>query len=78
MVSNEKLVGIIIVLSLIYFVLGFLAYSGIKNKKNTWGFSFTIWFIDEDKFNKFGKRLCPFGKILFISVMATLVLMFSS
>ena len=78
MVSNEVAIGVIIFLSIIYFILGLLAYSTIEHKKNTLSFGFTIWFVNYDKYNKFGKSLCPFGKILFISILATVALIFTT
>lgn len=76
MASNEVIIVVIFFLLIIYFILGFFAYSSIEHKEKMWSFSFTVWFIDKDEFNNFGKSICPPGKVLFISILAALALMF--
>lgn len=64
---SDILLIIIFLLSFLYFILGWIAYSGIENSKDTWSFGITFWwFKDTDKiYGDLGKSLLPYGKWLF-------------
>lgn len=63
-------VGILVLLSFVYFIIGLLALSHIdKSQSGDRGSSLSPWWpFNEKIYDDFGKKLCGYGKILFFVV----------